>query len=157
MSKQKLISPHFLLRLLLLLLLLPRGLSLLSLSLQMAGRLASLGPSRFLAGSRLLSTASTATIATAKADYRSQVLTKDEVKSYDKDGFLVLEDLLTPAEKQALFQWTSEIQAWKETKGEPPPLSSSYPAATPPPDSTWACDLSSVGCSLTNRKVVSLL
>jgi hypothetical protein len=69
---------------------------------------------------RLLSTStstSSAAAASAPLVYKNQVLSRETVQRFDKDGFLVLEDLLTDKEKSDVFRWTEEIQAWPETKG----------------------------------------
>lgn len=63
---------------------------------------------------RLLSTAAaTAT----KAPYKNQILSNELVSQYHRDGFLLMEDFLTPKEKKDLIEWTNEIQNWPETKG----------------------------------------
>ena len=63
------------------------------------------------------STAAAAAAAAGSEVYNNQVLSRDVVQRFDKDGFLVLEDLLSEKEKQEMFKWTDDIQAWPETKG----------------------------------------
>jgi len=48
----------------------------------------------------------------------SKILTPSEIEAFDRDGFVVLRNLLTPQEKELIVQWTSEIQAWPEIKGK---------------------------------------
>jgi len=47
-----------------------------------------------------------------------KVLKAKDVETFDRDGFVVLNDLLTTNEKQLLVKWTNEIQSWAEIKGK---------------------------------------
>lgn len=48
-------------------------------------------------------------------EYQRQVLTKEEVISFNNDGYLVLRNFLTEEEKRNVKNWGDEIQAWPET------------------------------------------
>jgi len=46
------------------------------------------------------------------------VLSESAVCEYERDGFIVLPNLLSKAEKSHLSHWTQEVQDWPETKGK---------------------------------------
>ena len=45
-------------------------------------------------------------------------LTRDQVKTYEEDGYLIVRDLLPSAIKENLQRWSSEIEAFPETPGK---------------------------------------
>lgn len=50
--------------------------------------------------------------------YKPVLLSPGELRDYDYDGFVVCKELLTKSEKENLFKWTDEIQAWPDEKGK---------------------------------------
>jgi len=52
------------------------------------------------------------------APEKSKILHENQVKQFHEDGFLVVTDLLSTAEKQKLFECTDEILALPETAGK---------------------------------------
>ncbi|KJE97457.1 phytanoyl-CoA dioxygenase [Capsaspora owczarzaki ATCC 30864] len=72
----------------------------------------------------LSATPSSAAAAARKAEepqpaaYANRILPMNQVEQYNRDGFLVVPNLFTPAEKQQVFSWTDQIGALPETKGK---------------------------------------
>jgi len=45
-------------------------------------------------------------------------LTSAQKESFDRDGFLLLDDVLTPSQITDLQTWTAEVKGWPNRKGE---------------------------------------
>jgi len=45
-------------------------------------------------------------------------LTGAQKVAFDRDGFLLLDDILTPSQITDLQTWTSEVKGWPNRKGE---------------------------------------
>jgi hypothetical protein len=45
-------------------------------------------------------------------------LTETQKDSFDRDGFLLLDDILTPSQVSDLQTWTAEVKGWPNRKGE---------------------------------------
>jgi hypothetical protein len=45
-------------------------------------------------------------------------LTATQKESFDRDGFLLLDDVLTPSQVSDLQTWTAEVKGWPNRKGE---------------------------------------
>jgi len=50
--------------------------------------------------------------------YSPRTISQDDIQQFRKEGFLLLNDLLTPQEKNELLAWSIEIQQWPETAGK---------------------------------------
>jgi hypothetical protein len=48
----------------------------------------------------------------------SYTLTSTQKTSFEKDGFLLLDDILTPTQVTDLQTWTSEVKNWPNRRGE---------------------------------------
>jgi ectoine hydroxylase-related dioxygenase (phytanoyl-CoA dioxygenase family) len=53
---------------------------------------------------------------TSKSSLR--YLTRDQVKTYEEEGYLVVKNLLPPSIRDNLSKWSSEIESWEETPGK---------------------------------------
>lgn len=45
-------------------------------------------------------------------------LTAEQRQSFERDGFLMLSDVLTPVQVTNLQAWTAEVKGWPNRKGE---------------------------------------
>jgi hypothetical protein len=45
-------------------------------------------------------------------------LTDTQRASFDRDGFLLLDDILTPSQVSDLQSWTAEVKGWPNRRGE---------------------------------------
>jgi hypothetical protein len=45
-------------------------------------------------------------------------LTDAQKESFDRDGFLLLDDILTPSQVSDLQTWTAEVKGWPNRRGE---------------------------------------
>jgi hypothetical protein len=45
-------------------------------------------------------------------------LTATQKESFDRNGFLLLDDILTPSQVSDLQTWTAEVKSWPNRKGE---------------------------------------
>lgn len=45
-------------------------------------------------------------------------LTAEQRQSFERDGFLMLSDVLTPAQVTDLQAWTAQVKGWPNRKGE---------------------------------------
>jgi hypothetical protein len=53
------------------------------------------------------------------SDFNSiYALTETQKESFDRDGFLLLDDILTPTQVSDLQAWTAEVKGWPNRKGE---------------------------------------
>jgi hypothetical protein len=45
-------------------------------------------------------------------------LTETQKVSFDRDGFLLLDDILSPSQVSDLQTWTAEVKGWPNRRGE---------------------------------------
>jgi hypothetical protein len=45
-------------------------------------------------------------------------LSPDQLSSFERDGFLLLPDILTPTQTADLQSWTAEVKGWPNRRGE---------------------------------------
>jgi len=45
-------------------------------------------------------------------------LSKSQKESFDRDGFLLLDDILSPSQVSDIQTWTAEVRGWPNRKGE---------------------------------------
>jgi len=45
-------------------------------------------------------------------------LSKSQKESFDRDGFLLLDDILSPSQVSDIQTWTAEVKGWPNRKGE---------------------------------------
>lgn len=50
--------------------------------------------------------------------FKPKLLSPAQLKDYDKNGYLVLTDMLTKSEKEKLLKWTDEIQSYPDEIGK---------------------------------------
>lgn len=48
----------------------------------------------------------------------SYSLSSDQVESFEKDGFLIIEDMFDPATIEQITRWTAEVKAWPSRPGQ---------------------------------------
>lgn len=54
-----------------------------------------------------------------ESDFNSiYTLTATQKESFDRDGFLLLDDILTPSQITDLQTWTAEVKGWPNRQGE---------------------------------------
>ena len=51
---------------------------------------------------------------------KTYTVNEDQQSFYRKNGFILMSDLLKPAQKELIFEAASQIKSWPETKGKSP-------------------------------------